>query len=237
MKGGTGEKEVNNTYHSADGNPSVGIDVGQGGLEVLAADVLEVDIDTVRGKAGQGGEGALLLVVEAGVEAELVDDKVQLRVGSDGADHLQPQVLGELADDLAHGAGRRADEHGLAGLGLPDLLQARVGRQPGHAQGAEEHAEVEVGGVLDLPDGGHGVGGDDAVLGDGQEGLDEVALLEVGAARLQDAGEGRVDHRAVELERRRVRRDAGVAHLAPQVRVVRGVQVLDDEAALRRLLV
>ena len=64
------------------------------GLELLAADVLVVDIDTVRREAGERIGGFLGLVVEAVVEAELVLDELEFLVVADGADDLQALVLG-----------------------------------------------------------------------------------------------------------------------------------------------
>lgn len=210
------------------------IHIHQRSIKLLAADVLKVDINTIRSEPRQGIKGALLLVVEATVEAELLGDEIQLGVGPDGANDLQAQLLGDLADDLAHGARGRAHEDGLALLRPADLLQARVGRQARHAEGAQEHAEVEVRRVLELLHAVHARGArrDDPVLGDGEEGLDELALGVVRVPGLEDPRDGGVHDGLADLERRRVRLHLGVAHAAPEIRVVRGVQVLDQEAAL-----
>lgn len=225
------------THHSADGNTAASIHVGKGGVKVVTADVLEVNIDALGCQARQSVEGALLLIVETSIEAELLNDKVELGVGADGADDAQALVLGELADNLADGASGRADKDGLTGLGAADLLQARVRRQARHAQRAQEHTQVKIRRVLDLFDAsGRGVR-DHTVLGDGQERLDEVALLEVRVGGLQDPRERPVQHGPVQLEGWRVRLHGRVPHPAPQVRVVGGVEDLEDQAALRRVLV
>lgn len=196
---------------------------------MVATDVLEVDVDTVGGETGQRILGRLLLVVEAGVEAELLDDEVKLLVGADGANDTEALALGDLADDLTDGAGGGADEDGLALLGLADLVEAGPARQAGHAEGAEEVAEVEVVGVDDLADhAGLGVR-DDVVLGDGAVADDEITLLEIVVAALQDLAEGTVDDGVVCVESRGVGLGVGVAHLAAEVGVVRGILSLEEE--------
>lgn len=141
-------------------------------------------------------------------------------------------MLGDLADDLADGAGGAADEDGLALLGLADLVQRRPARQAGHAELADEQARLEVVGVLDLGDPGDGLGGDVGVLGDGDHGDGEVALLELGRGGPDDLDDAAVGDGGAEGDAGRVRLDGDVAHAAAQVRVEGGDEDLDDEAAL-----
>lgn len=218
--------------HAAGGDAAALVDVVEGGLEVLAADVLKVDVDALGGDALEAVGGLLLLVVEAAVEAELLGDEVELLVAADGADDAEALVLGDLADDLADGAGGRADEDGLALLGLTDLVETGPGGQTGHAQGSEEQVQGQVVRVVDLLHGADGGLGDDVVLGNGREGDDKVASLEVGAVRLEHAGGDVVDHGAVHLKGGHVALDPGVAHAAAQVRVERGRQDLDGDTTI-----
>ena len=84
--------------HAAGDDAAEVVHAGDGGFELLAADVLVVDVDALGREALEGVERLLLLVVEAGVEAELLGDEVELLVLADGADDGQALVLGELAD-------------------------------------------------------------------------------------------------------------------------------------------
>ena len=230
-----------NTYHSTNNHAAVLLHGIQRGLKVLASDVLEVDVDALGREALERIGRLLRLVVEAAVEAELLGDEVELVVGADGADDAEPLVLGDLADDLADGAGGAADEDGLAALGLADLVQGGVGGQAGHAEGAEEEARLEAVGVVELLGRGDlvdaldgGVQVDLDVLLEGAEGLDQVADGVVGRVRLEHARDGVVDEGLAQLKGGRVRLGVGLAHAAPQVRVIRRVQHLGRDAALGR---
>lgn len=215
------------TYHAASNNATELVEALQRSLEVLTTDVLIVDINTVRRKALEGIERLLLLVVEAAIEAELVEDKVELVVAADGADDLESLTLGDLTDDLTNSASGRADEDGLALLGPTDLVVRRPGGQTGHAEGTEEETEVlEVVRVLDLVL--HGLAdlllGQGGILGDGQVGNHEVALLVVGVVGLEHLGDGGVGDGVIEVIRGSVGLGAGVAHAAALVRVEGGVE-------------
>lgn len=94
----------------------------EGSLEMLATNVLVVDVDTLGGKTGKSSSGLLGLVVEAAVEAESLGDVLELLVGADGSNDAQTFVLGELADELADGSASGGDENRLALLGLADLV-------------------------------------------------------------------------------------------------------------------
>lgn len=122
--GGVGQVVVRD--HTAHDEASMVVGGLKGRLEGLTSDVLEVDVDSLRSKLLQrllvrGG-----LVVEGMVELELVLDELGLLVAADGADHGEPLVLGELADDLADGSRGGRDEDGLALLGLSDLVEGRA---------------------------------------------------------------------------------------------------------------
>jgi hypothetical protein len=68
------------------------------------------------------------LVVDAGIEAELVDHPVALGLPAGDADRPAAADLGHLADRLAHRAGGTGDDHRVARLRLPDVEQAEVRR-------------------------------------------------------------------------------------------------------------
>lgn len=198
---------------------------------MLGADVFPVDIDALRCQPLQRIKRLLLLVVEATVEAQLLGDELELGIRSNRSDNLESLLLGDLADDLAHSTSRRADEDGLALLGLADLVESSVGRQTGHTEGTEEVGQLEVVRVVDLPDALHHLLGDADVLGEGKVAEDGLALLEVWVVGLEHLGDGVVHDGRVEVEGGCVGRGAGFTHLAAEVRVVRGVADLDNQAA------
>ena len=235
-KGGEGEgRKKGVTNHAASNNATPLVQALERSLEVLTADVLVVDIDALGREALERIERLLLLVVEAAVEAEVLEDEVELLVGADGTNDLEALALGDLADDLADGAGSRADKDGLALLGAADLVVRRPGGQTGHAEGTEEETEVlEVVRVLNLvldslADLLLGEGG---ILGDGQVGDDEVALLVVGVGGLEDLGDGVVGDGLVEVVGGSVGLGVGLPHAATLVGVERGIEDGEDEAAL-----
>ena len=124
------------------------VHVQERSVELLAADVVVVDVNTLRGEALQRVVGRLLLVVPSSVETELLGDVLQLGIVANTADDRQALVLGQLAHQRADGTSGRGDEDGLALLGLADLKKTGVGRQSGHAQSADEHVQAEIVWVL-----------------------------------------------------------------------------------------
>jgi hypothetical protein len=55
--------------------------------------------------------------------------------------------LGDLAHERSHGSDGGRDRDGLAGFGLPDIVQARPGRHAGHAEDAERGLDRRLGGI------------------------------------------------------------------------------------------
>jgi len=225
--------------HAAGDDAAEVVHAGDGGLELLAADVLVVDVDAVGREALEGVDGLLLLVVEAAVEAELLDDEVELLILTDGADDSQALVLGELPNELPNRTSGGGDEDGLALLGEADVVEGRVCGQTGHTKGTEEELGIEVVGVLD----NSGAIGDrlreSSVLccGSGEEGDDLVAGLELLVVALEDGGNAAVGDGAVQLEGRAVGLDVARAHAATLVGVEGDIVDLDGDAASRRGLV
>jgi len=167
--------------HTADDDTAEVVNRIQRSLEVLAADVLIVDVDALRGETGQRSSGLLSLVVEATVEAELLDDVVKLLVRAHGSNDLQTLALGQLADELAHGTGGRRHEDGLALLGLANVVQGRVGGQTRHTQRTQEDADIlEAEGVLELVNETQALAIQSNNLLNGNMANDQVALLIVG---------------------------------------------------------
>ena len=106
-------------------------------VEDLAADVVEVDVDALRAVLREGGLHVLGLVIDGGIEAQVLDDVVAFLGSAGDADGAAALDLGDLAGDGADGAGGARKDDGLARLGLTDIQQAEVGRQSGHAEGTQ----------------------------------------------------------------------------------------------------
>jgi hypothetical protein len=89
-------------------------------VEDLAADVVEVDVHALRAVLLEAVLDRVVLVVDAGVKAELVDHEIAFVLAAGDADHAAAQLPGDLAHGLADRAGRAGHHHGLAGLRLAD---------------------------------------------------------------------------------------------------------------------
>lgn len=224
--------------HAAADDAALLVEGLEGRLEVIAANVLKVHVNTLGCEALEGVVRGLGLVVEAGVEAKLVEDEVELLVAADGANDLDALSLGELADNLADSAGGGGDEDGFTLLGLADVVEALVGGHTGHAESADEQWEVDVVGVGDLEEAGKELGGDRSVLGVGaHEGGDEITGGELGGVGALNAGDDRGNDNGALLERRDVGlAGLGGAHAAAHIGVERRVEDLDEDAAVKVLL-
>lgn len=210
----------------------------EGSVEVLAADVLVVDVDAVRGEFLQRLARLDLLVVEALVEIELLLDEVELVVAADAADDRQALVFGELAHQLADGTGRGGDEDRLALLGHADVVETRVGRQTGHAQGADEELGVELVGVVQFLQHvvrrllrNHGV------FFRSEHARHDISFLEFGVVGFEHLRNNAVGDRLTEVEGRGVRFRAWGSHAAALVGVEGGIEVFRGDAVLGRFLV
>ena len=108
-------------------------------LEVVAADVVEVDVDAAGSRDRELVGDRAVLVVERGVEAVAAREERDLlgRTGraDDAAGTLEP---GDLADHRAHRSRGPGDEHAVSGHHRGHLEQPDVRRERRHPQ----HAEV-----------------------------------------------------------------------------------------------
>lgn len=190
------------TYQTADRDATTDVDVVESSLEVIATDVLEVNIDTVRGETRKSILGALLLVVETSIEAKLLGDEVKLSIITNGTNDSETLTLGNLTNDLANGTSSRANEDSLALLGLTDLVKTRPGGETRHTQRTKEETKIKVVWVLDLSQVnlGKGVLVNANVFGDGEVAGDEIALGEVRGVALDDLAKSSVDDGVVDLK-------------------------------------
>src|ERR1019366_8693240 len=127
--------------HAAQGDAAERIHARQGRVAHDATDVLEAAVDAVGRRflerLVKRLRVAVRLVIDAGIEAELLRDIPALVDTAGDADRAAAARLRELAHGTANGAARGADDKGLSGLRLADLHEAVPGRDAGHADGAE----------------------------------------------------------------------------------------------------
>src|SRR6185437_5714613 len=122
---------------AAEDDARVAVHQPERGIEHCAADILEIDVDAVRTCGAKIVVQIPRAVIDAGVEAELVNDVVALGPAARDADGATAADLRELADDAANGARRRGDDDRLSGPWLPDLEQAEPRGESRHAENAE----------------------------------------------------------------------------------------------------
>ncbi len=104
------------------------------GLGQGAADVVEVEVDAVGAELLQARVDVVGLVVDAGVVAVLVREIGEFLRAAGDPHRAAAGDLRELACDLADGAGRAGDHHGVARVRPPHVEEAEVGSQPGCAE-------------------------------------------------------------------------------------------------------
>src|SRR4029079_623017 len=82
--------------HPAGDDPPEVLHLLERGVEDVAADVVEVHVDAVRAGLAERGADVALLVVDAVVEAELLDDETAFLLAARDADHVAVQDLADL---------------------------------------------------------------------------------------------------------------------------------------------
>src|SRR5436190_17151804 len=112
------------------------------GVEDVAADVVEVDVDAFRTRLTERTADVARFVVDAVVEPELVDDPAALLLAARDADDAAPEDLADLARDRADAARRARHHERLARLRLPDVGDAEVRGDTGVAMEAHGAAWV-----------------------------------------------------------------------------------------------
>ena len=127
---------------AAENDAAVEIHAVENGLHDFAADIFEVDVHAFGCGGGELGFPIGMLVVDGGVEAEIVFNPFTFFIGAGDADDAAAVNFAELADDAAGGSGGGGNDERFAGLGLADFEEAEVG---GEAVDAEECEEIGVG--------------------------------------------------------------------------------------------
>src|SRR6202158_357949 len=123
--------------HPTKGNARVLIDEPEHGRQHWAGDVVEVHIDAARTRVAQRVGEAVARMVHTGVEPELADDVVALRLRAGHPDRSAPFDARDLGDDRADGPRRRRHDSDLSGFLLTDVEQADVGSEARHAKNTE----------------------------------------------------------------------------------------------------
>jgi len=207
-------------------------DAAQHGVEQPATDVVEEDVDTVRRELTEPGRDVFGLVVDARVEAELIDHPCALGRRARDAEHTRALHLGDLARDRAHPARGGRDEERLARLGARDLEHADVRSDADVAEHAEHVGEHDAFGQH--RDRWERVRLDDAVLlpaGEVHEGAAERIL--VGIVGLHDDAHAVRPHALADRDARHV--VAALVEPAPDRRIDAEVPHLEQGFALAEL--
>ena len=128
----------------ADDDPSAQSDVGQRGVENLAAHVVEVQVNAVGTGRTQTPREVLFAVVETLIKTVLFDDLgAFLRTAGD-ADHLfGPAGPGNLADHRSRSSACARDDDDVARLELTDVQQAEKGREASGTEHVHDGGHVE----------------------------------------------------------------------------------------------
>src|SRR5438270_13154604 len=106
-------------------------------VEDLGADIVEIDVHAVRALLLQLLAQRAGLVIDAGIEAELLLHIGAFLAAAGDADGARAPDFRQLPDDAADRARGGGDHHRLAGLRLAELLQPAVGGHAGHAHQSE----------------------------------------------------------------------------------------------------
>ena len=198
----------------------------QGGDEMIAADVVEVQVDAVRRGRRQALREARP-VVDPLVEAQLVDQQAGLLRAAGAADHpRRAEQPRELARGAAHRAGRRGHEDDVARADVARPAEPGVGGEAGLAQHAEPGRQR---GKRRVDDGGRR-GVDHGVVAPAQAVAHEVADREPVGPAGDDPPDGRAVERAADREVGRVVL-LGRVHPAAHGRIDAHVDVADQHLA------
>ena len=112
----------------------------EAGAELLAADVLDDDVDAAATRRVERGLGDVLVAIVDDVVGAVLAGGGELLVTARGRDHRCPGVLGDLHGRVADAAAGRAHEHGFA--------RAKAAALDQHVPGSREDDLTGCGGVV-----------------------------------------------------------------------------------------
>lgn len=111
---------------TAENDTAVKIHSLENGLHDFTADIFEIDVDTT----GSGGDELRfpvgMLVVDGGVEAEIVLNPFAFFIGAGDANDAAAVNFAELSGDTAGGAGGSGNDKGFAGEGLGKVEECKI---------------------------------------------------------------------------------------------------------------
>ena len=119
---------------AADDNARSARDLSQHSVKNVAADVVEVDVNTLGAMFLQGGANILRFVVNSGVEAEVLCEIAAFLRASGDANHVAALDPGDLTYHHADRARSAGDDYGLSCLRLAYIQQSEIGGHAGHAE-------------------------------------------------------------------------------------------------------
>ena len=124
-------------HHAAQEDPGVEVQPHEQVVHDRAADVLEIEIDTVRDSGVEQVAPGWVAVINAGIEAEVVDYVAALGRSPRDADDPGAAQLSQLAGDRPHAARRGRDHHGLPRARV-QVVDAQVGADADVPEHADE---------------------------------------------------------------------------------------------------
>src|SRR5690606_10954944 len=116
---------------AAAGDAAVELHVEKTGLQHVAADIVEIDVDAFRARSAQRLAELAGLVVDRSVEAELLLEEAALLLAAGNADDAAAFDLRDLADEHADRSGSGGDHHRLTCLRPCAFEQPEIGGEAG----------------------------------------------------------------------------------------------------------
>ncbi len=173
---------------AADHDAPMKIHAAQDFLHDFPADIFKINVDAIGGGGGELFLPVRMLVVDGGVETEILGDPGAFVVGAGDTDDAATVDLSNLPSDASGGASGRGDDEGFALLRRRDF-HAEKSSEAVESKNPEENGVRDEGNLRQLLEEALRRRVDDNVLLKASEARDAVILLVVGVARLDDFGE------------------------------------------------
>ncbi len=196
---------VVNVDHPANRKARMQVPRRERGIEMLAADIVEIDVDAVLADLAQRRHQLLhqrpvALIIDHRIGAERLHQRAF--VGPAGAaDHHHPARLGDLHHGRSDRACGRRHEHDIAGLGPGHAQQTEIGGHPRHPEQSEKllWRYAQLGKLLDLR------AGQNRLVAPSQKMLHHVTDRDALGLALDHFADRAALHRLAQRKRRNVR--------------------------------